>query len=362
MLRWATYILAVLGLAVGVYTAATAQHEPPRAPLAGEPSVNPFDRGIAAAGVVEAASRNVPIAAPEGGLVTRVFVEVGQEVRAGDPLFELDPRPVEAELIRAQAARDAAAARLARLEAEPRPETIPPLEAVAAAAAAEVRDLESRLARWEAVADPRAVPEDELSRIRFSLQGARARLAQAEANLALARAGAWSKEVEVTRAELAQAEAQVRAVQILLDRRTIRSPIDATVLKRSVEPGQFAPAEPRISAMTLGDLSQLHIRARVDEEDLPLLRAGAKGIARIRGRVNITTPLTMLRIEPLAQPKTELSGDTTERVDTRVLDVVFRVDGDHRVLPLYPGQFVDVFIEGADPAVPEAGTPAGGKR
>src|SRR5690606_8732783 len=144
--------------------------------------------------------------------------------------------------------------------------------------------------------------------------------------------------------------------------RTIRSPIDATVLKRSVEPGQFAPAEPRISAMTLGDLSQLHIRDRVDAEDLPLLRAGAKGIARIRGRVNTTTPLPTLRIEPLAQPKTELSGDTTERVDTRVLDVVFRVDGDHRVLPLYPGQFVDVFIEGADPAVPEAGTPAGGKR
>ena len=53
----------------------------------------------------------------------------------------------------------------------------------------------------------------------------------------------------------------------------------------------------------------------------------------------------MLRIEPLAEPKVSLSGNTTERVDTRVLEVIFEVTekGD---APLYPGQLVDVFIEG----------------
>src|SRR5437763_11750877 len=110
MIKWGSILFAIAGLTVGVYTAATATREAPKVPLDGQPSVNPFDHGIAATGVVEAASRNIAIAAPEAGLVTRVFVEVGQRVKAGDPLFELDPRPPQAELLKAQADRAAAAA------------------------------------------------------------------------------------------------------------------------------------------------------------------------------------------------------------------------------------------------------------
>ena len=88
MLKWASYILAFLGLSIAVYTVSTASHEAPKVPLAGEPSVNPFSRGIAATGIVEASSRNVTVSAPEGGQVTRVFVEVGQTVKLGDPLFD----------------------------------------------------------------------------------------------------------------------------------------------------------------------------------------------------------------------------------------------------------------------------------
>jgi multidrug efflux pump subunit AcrA (membrane-fusion protein) len=352
MVRWATFILAAIGLAIGIYTAATASREAPRVPLAGQPSVNPFEHGIAAQGMVEAASRNIPVAAPEGGLVVRVLVEVGQRVKTGDPLFELDSRPLQADLVKAAAARDDAAAGLARLEAQPRAETIPPLEAAVASARAEVEDLQGRLERWKAVEDRRAVSEDEFNRVRYSLEAARARLEQARANLALARAGAWSADLEVERADLAQAKAQVDAIQVLIDRRTVRSPIDGTVLKRNLEPGQFATAETasvQQGSMVVGDLSRLRVRARVDEEDLPLLRSGAKAVARVRGRVSITAPLTMLRIEPLALPKTMLSGDTTERVDTRVLEVIFEVNGDPSGLPLYPGQMVDVFIEGREP-------------
>lgn len=352
MIKWSTFIVAFIGLIVGVYTASTATREAPKVPLAGQPSINPFDHGIAATGIVEAASRNIPVAAPDGSLVTRVFVEVGQRVKAGDPLFELDPRPIQADLVKAKAARDAAAASLARLQAEPRPETLPPLEAAVASARAEAQDLETRLHMWESVTDRRAVTEDEINKVRFAALAAQGRLAQAEANLQLAKAGAWAQDVDVAKADLAQAQSQVDAVQILLDRRTVRAPIDGTILKRGIEPGQYARAEAVAldqAPIVLGDLSTLHIRARIDEEDLPLLRPGAKGVARIRGRVNITAALTMLRIEPLAIPKTQLSGDTTERVDTRVLEVIFEVAGDAAQLPLFPGQLVDVFVEGAEP-------------
>src|SRR4051812_37867782 len=122
MIRWATILLAVFGLLLAVYTVATARHQPPKAPLEAEPSVNPFTAGIAATGIVESASRDVQIAAPEGALATRVFVEVGDTVKVGDPLFELDPRALQADLAKAKAARDAAEANLKRIQAQPRAE------------------------------------------------------------------------------------------------------------------------------------------------------------------------------------------------------------------------------------------------
>ena len=187
----------------------------------------------------------------------------------------------------------------------------------------------------------------------FALAVAKNQLAKAQNELALAKAGAWAPDIEVARANLAAAAAAVQAVQILLDRRTVRAPIHGTILKRNIEPGQYAPAEPRTAAISLGDLTTLHIRAQVDEEDLPDLKPGAKAIARVRGSRDITVPLAMLRIEPLAEPKVSLSGNTTERVDTRVLEVIFQVM-EKKDAPLYPGQLVDVFIDGATDAKPPA--------
>ncbi len=351
MIKWITFVLAIVGALLAAYTTATARTDPPRAPLASEPSINPFRSGIAAAGSIEAASRNVAISAPEGGVCTRVHAQVGDVVKAGDPLFEIDARPLEADLVRALAARDAAAARLARTRAEPRPEEVPPLAAALDASRAELADWQDQEKRIRE-AGSGAMSERELARVVNNIAVGRARLAQAEANLSLLRAGAWSPDVKIAESELASADAAVRSLQLLIDRRTVRAPLGGTVLKRSIEPGQYATPDARAAAMILGDLSTLNVRARIDEEDLPSLRSGAKGIARVRGRAEVTVPLTMLRIEPLAEPKTQLLGTTTERVDTRVLEVLFRVERDEKATPafaLYPGQFVDVFIEASDP-------------
>jgi multidrug efflux pump subunit AcrA (membrane-fusion protein) len=344
MIRWATILLALMGLSVAIFTIATATHQPPKAPLEATPSINPYPSGLAASGTVEASTRNIQVAAPEGALVMRVLVGVNDRVRTGDPLFELDSRALQADLIKARAAKAVAEAQLHEAQAQPRPESLPPLESAVQNAQAELADWTDQYERFQAAAQQVAGTDVESRRRWYAMQGARARLAQAEANLALARAGAWAPELEVLRAGVAQAEAGIAATQALIDRRTVRSPIDGTVLKRNIEPGQFAPAEPARAAMVIGNIDELHIRARVDEEDVPRLVEGAAGTARLRGAADITIPLTMLRIEPLAAPKTELTGATTERVDTRVLEVIFRVDGTPRV-PIYPGQVVDVFIE-----------------
>jgi hypothetical protein len=101
--------------------------------------------------------------------------------------------------------------------------------------------------------------------------------------------------------------------------------------------------------MILGDLKQLRVRAQVDEEDIALLGPMLAGktqraIARTRGAIVVDVPLTLVRVEPFARAKMDISGANVERVDTRVVEVVFAVEGAVAV-PVFPGQALDVFIE-----------------
>ena len=67
-------------------------------------------------------------------------------------------------------------------------------------------------------------------------------------------------------------------------------------------------------------------------------------MAYVRGNSSIKAPLKFLYIEPFIIPKTALTGDNQERVDTRVLQIVYEL---HREdLPIYPGQLMDIYIEG----------------
>lgn len=334
---------------MGIYTVATA-HEPlPKPPPAQPPSVNPYARGIAATGLVEAASRNVSVASPEPGLVVEVVAQPNAVVRKGDPLFIMDRRPLEAELVRMAAAVDVAKAELERIESQPRAEDIPPLKAALEAAKVQAADEEDQYQRTAGAFKASAASEGEVARRKFAAEAARARVEQAQATLLRMQAGAWAPELRAAKARVAQAEADVAALRIRLDRMTIRAPIDGTVMKRFIEPGEYAMTSGSAGAnpaMVLGDLTRLHVRAQVDEEDSSLLVAGARGTARLRGAVSREYPLRMLRIEPWAQPKNNITGLTPERVDTRVVDVVFEMvpTGEAGALP-YPGQLVDVYIE-----------------
>jgi len=71
-------------------------------------------------------------------------------------------------------------------------------------------------------------------------------------------------------------------------------------------------------------------------------RAEAEAIGYLRGNKRINTPLQFVRFEPYVLPKTSLTGDSTERVDTRVPQVIYSF---HRGnLPIYVGQQMDIYI------------------
>jgi multidrug resistance efflux pump len=236
---------------------------------------------------------------------------------------------------------------LAKLEQEPRAEDLPPTEERVREAQANLADAEVQVRLIESVTDKRAVRDEDVQRRRLAYKAAQARLAEAEAQLGLLKAGAWAPDIAVAKSEVAQAEAQVKMAETNIDRLTMRAPIAGVILQNKVRLGQFAQCGPLSEPlMILGSVTPLHVRVDVDEHDAWRVRGGALAAASPRGNGSIRIPLEFVRFEPYVIPKKSLTGDSTERVDTRVLQVIYRVKGQNA--SLYVGQQMDVYIKTPD--------------
>jgi hypothetical protein len=115
----------------------------------------------------------------------------------------------------------------------------------------------------------------------------------------------------------------------------------------NIRPGEFAQsgvlAEPLI---LMGDLARLHVRVDVDENDAWRFTLNSRATAFVRGNPRLKTALAFEYIEPYVIPKRSLTGESIERVDTRVMQIVYSFPRD--ALNVYPGQLMEVYIE--DPA------------
>jgi HlyD family secretion protein len=279
-----------------------ARTDPPAAPPASS-----FSERVAAVGLVEASTENISIGTPLSGVVTRIFVEAGQTLRRGQPLFELDTRHLVADL-------------------EVRQRSLAVAQAKVAVAAAHLDDARRQFAFVERLEDKRAIRAEEVARRRSLVDTASAELAQAKA-------------------EVAAAESMARAVQTDIERSTIRAPLASEVLQVKLRVGEFATAASTAAPLILlGRLKPLHVRVDVDEHEGWRVQPGARAVGQVRGNAQLETPLAFVRFEPFVVPKRSLTGDSTERVDTRVLQVIYRVERED--LSLFVGQQLDVFIDG----------------
>jgi len=337
-------VVALTGILFASWVVVIGGKPTPAAQPVTPPSQAPFTSFVAGAGMIEASSENIAIAPVLGGIVTEVYVKPGSKVKAGDALFKIDDRSLQAQLVIRQAALEMARQKLGRLTELPRPEDIPPAEAKLSEAEAALADARNQLKLRENVTDQRAVSQDEINRLRFAVQGAEARRDQVRTSLDLLKAGAWKPDLEIAKAEVASAEAQVKEAQIEIERYTTRAPVDGEILQVKIRKGEFAQAGALDTPLILmGNLDRLHVRVDVDENDAWRFKAGAAAVAFVRGNRDLNTPMDFVRIEPYVVPKRSLTGDSIERVDTRVLQIIYAFD--RSALPVYVGQQMDVFIE-----------------
>ena len=353
-------ILAVVGIVAAAFTVMKQNAPPVVPPPTVPPAASPYGDRVSGSGIVEPSSELIELGAPVSGLIEEVQVKEGQRVSKGDPLFVIDRRTLKAQLLGAQARLEAAKARLAQAKALPKAETLAQAQARVDQSRAAVNDAQGRLDRLLAIGEAGALSRNERPTREFELANAKARLAEAEANLDFVRKGTYPEDLRVIEAEVAASEAEVGTIRTELDRCVARAPIDAHVLRIDARPGQYAAAGPGAKTqMTLGDLTPLHIRVDIDELDAWRFSEKGKAIASLRGGRRQSFPISFVRRVPLVLPKRTLSGENAERIDTRVMQVIYSFDQSDA--PVAPGQLLDVFIESAgDAGAPDAPAPATG--
>ena len=321
-------VIAVIGLVLAAFFIMNGlpdrqleepDREPPRATgaLANAPRV-------AGAGVVEPSSETIQIGTALSGLVSDLRVQPGDVVAKGQPLFTVDTRAINAQLQQANAAIGEARAAIA--------------EAQSAQSTAS-----RQLALYRNVDDPAAVSRSEVIRAEGEANAARSRLQLARARLEAAQATAASARTEIGRA-------------------TVRAPIAGEILAVNIRPGEFLStmggggAQPFIE---MGQTRPLHIRVDIDEEQAPRLALGEPATVSPRGAADQQVRARYVRAEPLVVPKRSLTNSAQERVDVRVLQIIYELPESDlfRV-----GQQVDAFIparRGKQPAAAAARAEAG---
>jgi len=314
MLKQITIFLALIGIGAATLLVFKLKKPLPAPVPLVEPSHAPYTDSIGARGIVEAIDENVVVAPLLPGLIMDIYVKVGDQVKKGDPLFRQDTRDAEARVAAQQA-------QVALLEAQVKEAEV------------KVADKKDDLARADRLLAQRVISEDVQKRKYFDLQAAESGLGTARANLLLARA-------------------QLTQSDVNLDLLTVRAPRDGEILRQNMHEGEYAgvsPSDPNAPSLLLGETQRLQLRADVDEDSASRVKVGGPAVAFIKGMHSDPIPMRFVRIEPYITVKKSLTGDSTERVDTRVLQVIYQFD--KTKVPVYVGQQMDVFIDGAPPAL-----------
>jgi HlyD family secretion protein len=293
--RKISFYLSIAGMIGTVLLVAKMRPNFPIVPPPVAPAAKPSIHSIAAAGLVEARHENTNIGVPSAALLSELDVKVWDHVAAGQVLFHLDDRDLRAQLGTNKAN-------------------------VAVAQAT----LDNVVDRFNRVKDlqPSQLSVDDWQDRKYN--------------------------VSLAQAQLASARAAVAQTQALIDRMVITSPIDATVLQVNVRVGEFIQPGVSPAPIVLGETKELQIRADVDEQLAPRVRADQKAIGYVKGDSQHPIQLTFVRIEPFVIPKVSLTNDTDERVDTRVLQVIysFKEPVEQNV---YVGQQMDVYLDDTPP-------------
>jgi RND family efflux transporter MFP subunit len=253
------------------------------------PPTTSFQNQVAGIGIVQPLTNIINVAPQIPGVLVEFYVSENQEIVLGTPLFTIDEAQTKAKIKHAQAFLNTK-----KIQYE---------------------DLKQHLDRFENIKDKRSISQDELSRKRFAVQKAKAEIDEATQGLEL--------------------------LNVELDKLTVKSPIDGRVLKINSRIGEYVSNN--TTPLVIGNLDKVLLKVTIDETDLHRIDTTDKAIAIMRGQPDKEWKLKFVSIEPLAIPKVQLNNNRNEKIDTRVIELLYEFESSD--INAVPGQQADVFIE-----------------
>jgi HlyD family secretion protein len=357
-MRKIIFVLSFVGLLAGGWVAYLSGITQPPLPPTFSPPTNPYPSGIYAEGMVESAQpsgENINVYPEVSGTVKQIPVAEGQEVKKGTELLLLDDSIQRATVEQLQSQAQAALTLLDELKAQPRKETLDVNEAQVVSAQASLKTAQDELDKQQAAydLDPKSISKDALDSAINAVITAKANLEVARRQRDLTKAGAWVYDINNQERTYNALYKSYLSASALLSKYTLRAPRDGVVLAINPTVGSYVSAQGAYDTYTQGmdpvlvlgsPRAYLNVRCYVDEILVPRVPSAAKMKAEmsVRGST-IKIPLTFVRMQPIVSPKIELSDQRLERVDVRVLPIIFRIQKPKNV-NLYPGLLVDVYI------------------
>lgn len=206
--------------------------------------------------------------------IGEILVQEGDRVKPGQVLARLDTEKLQASVAAAEAAREAQAQALARLQAGSRPEEVRRARAQADALQARARTAELSYERLERLAAQKLAAPEDLDQARATADAAQGEMRAAEETYALAVAGPRQEDIAQAKAELAAREAGLSLAREQLADATLSAPAAGIVRDRLLEPGDLA--SPQTPVLTLAVMDPLWVRAYVPEPELGRIAEGMR--------------------------------------------------------------------------------------
>lgn len=349
--------IATIGILAGLVAAYYYGRERKAQAPVFKPTTSPYEWAIYANGIVEsdqASGSNINIYPEVAGPITQILVREGQRVAAGTPLLTIDESVQKATTDQLHLQADAALSLLNELKAEPRKETLDIAKAQVELAESNLKvahdQYDKRLAAYNL--NSKSISKDVLDTANDAVRQAVSALDVARKQYDLTKAGAWSYDIANQERQYQALTQGYRAADLLRRKFTLKAPVDGIVLALNAAAGSYVSSQGAYDTYTEGldplvvmgaPQTYLLVRCYVDEILVSRLPSPDHifGQLSIRG-TDVKLNLSFVRVQPYVSPKIELSNQRQERVDLRVLPVIFRFE--KKDAPVYPGQLVDVFI------------------
>jgi multidrug efflux system membrane fusion protein len=265
---------------------------------------------IRAIGNVEAFSV-VEVRSQVSGPIAQVLFQEGQEVRQGQPLFQIDPRPFQQSINAMEAEVAARRAALAQTEAA--------LERDQANA----KNARSQAERYNQLATAGIIAKEQNEQFQTTALAAEKGVSAARAN------------IESAKAAIKGAEAKLEDARLQLTYATIRAPISGRVGTITKKAGLIAANNETL--VTINQITPVYATFSVPEQSLPDLRRYAAG-----GKLKVQA------IPQNAGPESAANGVLDfldNRVDTSTGTILLKARFPNQDRKLWPGQFVNVNVQ-----------------